>query len=560
MVTARIKALIAPGEYRIVEQTCEEGTTYEELIADYQEAYDHQIALVIVNGKIRELFKKIKEDCDISFITLKDNTGHKTYVRSATMLLMKAIHDVVPEGQIERVKVEYAIGKGYYCSVKGNCQVDYQLTQSIAERMHALVEQDIPIYKKTMPLDDAVKLFVSQGMYDKQKLFRYRRSSFINVYEIDGYFDYYYGYMLPSTGYIKRFTLQQYEDGFVLNLPERQDPTRIEIFEPRKKLFETLKQATDWGNQLGIDTVGDLNDQICHGGLSDLILVQEAQQERRIGEIAKDIAGREGVKFVMIAGPSSSGKTTFSHRLSIQLRTYGLTPHPIALDDYFKNREFTPRDENGDYNFECLEALDVEQFNKDMSRLLDGERVELPSFNFKTGMREYKGNFKQLGPDDVLVLEGIHALNDKMSYSLPLESKYKIYISALTSLNIDEHNRIPTTDGRLIRRMVRDARTRGASAKRTIEMWPSVRRGEEENIFPFQEGADAFFNSTLIYELAVLKQFAEPLLFEITPEDKEYYEAKRLLKFLEYFLGVSSENLPNNSIVREFVGGSCFPV
>lgn len=560
MVTARIKALIAPGEYRIVEQTCEEGTTYEELIADYQEAYDHQIALVVVNGKIRELFKKIKEDCDISFITLKDNTGHKTYVRSATMLLMKAIHDVVPEGQIERVKVEYAIGKGYYCSVKGNCQVDYQLTQSIAERMHALVEQDIPIYKKTMPLDDAVKLFVSQGMYDKQKLFRYRRSSFINVYEIDGYFDYYYGYMLPSTGYIKRFTLQQYEDGFVLNLPERQDPTRIEIFEPRRKLFETLKQATDWGNQLGIDTVGDLNDQICHGGLSDLILVQEAQQERRIGEIAKDIAGREGVKFVMIAGPSSSGKTTFSHRLSIQLRTYGLTPHPIALDDYFKNREFTPRDENGDYNFECLEALDVEQFNKDMSRLLDGERVELPSFNFKTGMREYKGNFKQLGPDDVLVLEGIHALNDKMSYSLPLESKYKIYISALTSLNIDEHNRIPTTDGRLIRRMVRDARTRGASAKRTIEMWPSVRRGEEENIFPFQEGADAFFNSTLIYELAVLKQFAEPLLFEITPEDKEYYEAKRLLKFLEYFLGVSSENLPNNSIVREFVGGSCFPV
>lgn len=560
MVTARIKALIAPGEYRIVEQTCEEGTTYEELIADYQEAYDHQIALVVVNGKIRELFKKIKEDCDISFITLKDNTGHKTYVRSATMLLMKAIHDVVPEGQIERVKVEYAIGKGYYCSVKGNCQVDYQLTQSIAERMHALVEQDIPIYKKTMPLDDAVKLFVSQGMYDKQKLFRYRRSSFINVYEIDGYFDYYYGYMLPSTGYIKRFTLQQYEDGFVLNLPERQDPTRIEIFEPRKKLFETLKQATDWGNQLGIDTVGDLNDQICHGGLSDLILVQEAQQERRIGEIAKDIAGREGVKFVMIAGPSSSGKTTFSHRLSIQLRTYGLTPHPIALDDYFKNREFTPRDENGDYNFECLEALDVEQFNKDMSRLLAGERVELPSFNFKTGMREYKGNFKQLGEDDVLVLEGIHALNDKMSYSLPLESKYKIYISALTSLNIDEHNRIPTTDGRLIRRMVRDARTRGASAKRTIEMWPSVRRGEEENIFPFQEGADAFFNSTLIYELAVLKQFAEPLLFEITPEDKEYYEAKRLLKFLEYFLGVSSENLPNNSIVREFVGGSCFPV
>ena len=288
--------------------------------------------------------------------------------------------------------------------------------------------------------------------------------------------------------------------------------------------------------------------------------MQEALQERRIGEIAKDIASRDGVKFVMIAGPSSSGKTTFSHRLSIQLRTLGLVPHPIALDDYFKNRSETPLDENGDYNFECLEALDVEQFNKDMSDLLAGKEVELPTFNFKTGVREYRGNVKKLGEEDILVLEGIHGLNDAMSYSLPNSSKYKIYISALTSLNIDEHNRIPTTDGRLIRRMVRDARTRGASAKRTIQMWPSVRKGEEENIFPYQEKADAFFNSVLIYELAVLKQFAEPLLFNITEEEPEYYEAKRLLKFLEYFLGVSTEHLPNNSIVREFVGGSCFPV
>lgn len=331
-------------------------------------------------------------------------------------------------------------------------------------------------------------------------------------------------------------------------------------FVPREKLFHTLRQADEWGSKMGIDTVGDLNCQICDGKLNDLILVQEAFQERRIGEIAREIAARGGVKFVMIAGPSSSGKTTFSHRLSIQLRTLGLTPHPIALDDYFVNREDTPLDENGDYNFECLGALDVELFNHDMSKLLAGEEVELPTFNFKTGHREYKGNKKKLGPDDILVLEGIHGLNDKLSYSLPNESKFKIYISALTSLNVDEHNRIPTTDGRLLRRMVRDARTRGASAKRTIQMWPSVRRGEEENIFPFQESADAFFNSALIYELAVLKQFAEPLLFSITPEEPEYHEAKRLLKFLEYFLGVSSEHLPNNSIVREFAGGSCFPV
>ena len=262
----------------------------------------------------------------------------------------------------------------------------------------------------------------------------------------------------------------------------------------------------------------------------------------------------------MIAGPASSGKTSFSHRLSIQLKTLGKTPHPIALDDYFVNREFTPRDENGDYNFECLEAIDVKQFNDDMCRLLAGERVELPSFNFKTGKREYKGNFKQLGPDDILVIEGIHGLNEKTSYALPEESKYKIYLSALTNINIDEHNRIPTTDGRLLRRMVRDARTRGADARRTIDMWASVRRGEEQNIFPFQEDADAMFNSVLIYELAVLKQFAEPLLFQIDKGEPEYYEAKRLLKFLEYFLGVTSESLPNNSLCREFVGGSCFNV
>lgn len=294
--------------------------------------------------------------------------------------------------------------------------------------------------------------------------------------------------------------------------------------------------------------------------MSDLILVQEAEQERKIGEIAKEIVRRGNVKFVMIAGPSSSGKTSFSHRLSIQLRTLGRIPHPIALDNYFVDRELTPRDEKGDYNFECLGAIDVKLFNEDMSRLLSGERVEIPSFNFKVGRREYKGDYMQLGENDILVIEGIHGLNEKMSYALPEESKFKIYISCLTTLNIDRHNRIPTTDGRLLRRIVRDARTRGSSAQRTIQMWNSVRRGEEENIFPFQEGADAMFNSALIYELAVLKTFAEPLLFQIPKGEPEYYEAKRLLKFLDYFLSVPSESLPNNSLCREFIGGSCFQV
>ncbi|MBR7089546.1 MAG: nucleoside kinase, partial [Lachnospiraceae bacterium] len=297
-----------------------------------------------------------------------------------------------------------------------------------------------------------------------------------------------------------------------------------------------------------------------NGHMEDLILVQEAEQERRIAEIASEIASRKDVKFVMIAGPSSSGKTSFSHRLSVQLRTFGLKPHAIGLDDYFVNREDTPRDENGDYNFECIEAIDTKGFNDDMLKLLAGERVELPAFNFKIGKREYHGNYMQLEKDDILVIEGIHGLNDALSYRLPIESKFKIYISALTSINIDQHNRIPTTDARLLRRLVRDARTRGSDAHRTLSMWASVRRGEEENIFPFQEEADIMFNSAQIYELALLKQFAEPLLFSIKKDDPTYYEAKRLLKFLDYFLSLPSEFLPNNSICREFVGGSCFNV
>lgn len=537
-----------------------QGTTFEDVASAYQDKYENLIALVAADGKIRELFKPVEQDCEVKFFTLKDDVGHKTYVRTATMMLVKAISDVLGAELAKTIRVEFAIGRGYYVHSTTDHKIEESMVLKVKERMLQMVTEKIPFQKKAYPLAKAMKLFKEQGMTDKEKLFRYRRSSYVNIYELDGYFDYYYGYMLPDTGYVKYFDLIPYDEGMMLVLPKKAEPTKVDTFVDRPMLYQTLKTSQKWYEQIGIETVGDLNDRICHGSLSELILVQEAEQERKIGEIAKDIVSRGGVKFIMIAGPSSSGKTSFSHRLSIQLRTMGLVPHPIALDDYFVDREKTPRDENGDYNFECLEAIDVEQFNMDMTALLNGETVELPSFNFKTGHREYKGNVKKLGPEDVLVIEGIHGLNDKMSYSLPSKSKYKIYISALTSLNIDAHNRIPTTDGRLLRRMVRDARTRGASAKRTIEMWPSVRRGEEENIFPFQESADAMFNSVLLYELAVLKQFAEPLLFSISPKDPEYYEAKRLLKFLDYFLGVSSENLPNNSICREFVGGSCFNV
>lgn len=551
MITVKIN-----GEERQYPQ----GATYEDVANDYQQEYENLIALAARDGKIRELFKKLTRDCEVTFFTLKDDVGNKTYVRSATMLFLKAVFDVCGREAAQSCRVEFAIGNGSYISPKGKINATEENAAKIRNRMRELVEAKTPFLKRSYSLDNAMELFRKEGMQDKEKLFRYRRGSFVNIYEMDGYYDYYYGYMLPNAGYVKWFDVIAYEDGFMLLLPDKKDPTHVKPFQERKLLFRTLKESEEWGKEIGIETVGDLNDQICRGSLSELILVQEAQQERKIGEIAKSIVDRGGVKFVMIAGPSSSGKTSFSHRLSIQLKTLGKTPHPIALDDYFVNREFTPRDENGDYNFECLEAIDVKQFNDDMCRLLAGERVELPSFNFKTGKREYKGNFKQLGPDDILVIEGIHGLNEKTSYALPEESKYKIYISALTNINIDEHNRIPTTDGRLLRRMVRDARTRGADARRTIDMWASVRRGEEQNIFPFQEDADAMFNSVLIYELAVLKQFSEPLLFQIDKGEPEYYEAKRLLKFLEYFLGVTSESLPNNSLCREFVGGSCFNV
>ena len=538
------------------------GTTFEDVVRKYQEENNGAIALVKENGKIRELNRTVSKDATLEFITLYDTIGHKTYERSATMLFVKALADVVGDKIKGKVKVEFSMAQGVYCSNQGEYEVNDELVEQVNARMQELVNANIPIVKKSYPLSDAIDLFASQGMTDKVNLFKYRMSSTVNVYSIDNYYDYYYGYMLPSTGYIKSFLVINYENGFLLLLPDKKTPFVLDVFEPRQKLFDSMAETTKWGNAVGVGTVGDLNNRICAGSdsMEDLILVQEALQERRIGEIAGEIASREGVKFVMIAGPSSSGKTSFSHRLSIQLRTHGLKPHPVAVDDYFVNREDTPLDENGDYNFECLEAIDVEQFNKDMVALLNGERVELPSFNFKTGHREYNGHFMQLGEDDILVIEGIHGLNDKMSYMLPTESKFKIYISALTCLNIDGHNRIPTTDGRLLRRMVRDARTRGTKAVRTIQMWPSVRKGEEENIFPYQESADVMFNSASVYELAALKLYAEPLLYEIEKDSPEYYEAQRLLKFLGYFVSIPSDKIPINSISREFVGGSIFKV
>ncbi len=424
--------------------------------------------------------------------------------------------------------------------------------------MEELVAAKIPVKKKRYALADGIEILRSQGMLDKEKVLRFRRTSSVNLYEIDGFYDYFYGPMLSNTSEVPYFKVTAYEDGIFMWLPSKEDPNCVNGVMDKEKLFHALRQSDEWGSTLGISNVGELNELIAHGGIQELILVQEALMESRIGDIARSIHKQPKVKFVMIAGPSSSGKTTFSHRLSIQLKTLGLKPHPIAVDDYFVNRENTPKDEDGKYNYECIEAIDCAQFNQDMLDLLAGKAVELPTYNFKTGKREYKGNVTQLGPDDILVIEGIHGLNDKMSEKLDNDCKYRIYISALTTLNIDDHNRIPTTDGRLLRRIVRDARTRNMDAKQTIAMWASVRRGEESNIFPYQENVDVMFNSALIYEIAMLKQYAEPLLLQIEVGEPEYEEAQRLLKFLDFFLNASREMIPKNSITREFVGGSCF--
>ena len=531
-----------------------------DLAKEDQSRFDADIVLANMNGKLMELHKKVPVDCEVSWVTTKDSAGSLAYKRSATLVMLKAIYDVIPKEKIEKVKVDFSLSKGYYCTIKGDVELDKELLDSIESRMKEIVEADIPILKNTYSTADAIERFRKHGMFDKVELFKYRRSSQVNVYSIDGFEDYYYGYMVPSTGYIKHFELYLYDEGYVIQFPVKEEPNTVPIFNPQHKLFSVLKETTRWSEMLGVGTVGDLNNTISAGNINELILVQEALQEKKLAEIAEKIVSDKSKKFIMIAGPSSSGKTTTSHRLAIQLRAHGLKPHQISLDNYFVDRHLTPLDEDGNYNFECLEALDIEGFNKDMTDLLNHKTVEMPSFNFKTGKREYNGKYMTLGENDVLVIEGIHGLNDKLSYSLPKESKFKIYLSALTQLNVDEHNRIPTTDGRLLRRMVRDARTRGASAQKTISMWNSVRRGEEMYIFPFQEQADVMFNSASIYELAVLKQYAEPLLFNIRPDEPEYMEAKRLLKFLDYFLGVTPENIPINSIVREFVGGSCFDV
>lgn len=575
-----VKVTLPDGQVMAV--TASESDTLEAVADRFKDYYEDDIILGIVNGRLRELNKKIKSDCELSFVTTADRDGRRTYRRSVVLLLQRAIYDVY--GSMTQLHVMHSLGEGYYCQLekavecagsqqeKYNEDTDLQGSRENSEKsvtehdidrivcsMYSFVEKDLPITKHSAKTQYAEQLFKEKGLHDKERLLHYRRSSRVNLYELDGVVDYFYGFMAPSTGMLKYFDIVPYENGFVLLFPGANSRS-VEPLVTSNKLFHTLDDSREWSKMLGIGTIGSLNDAIAAGRGQEIMLLQEALMEQKIGNLAAQIASDDKKKFVMIAGPSSSGKTSFANRLSIQLIAKGRKPHPLSLDDYYVDRELCPKHPDGSFDFECLESIDVKLFNEDMNRLLKGEAVDMPSFNFKTGKREYRGRKLTLGADDILVIEGIHGLNDRLSQLIPPEHKFKIYISALTQLNIDEHNPLSTTDERLIRRIVRDARTRGTNAMETIAMWPSVRKGERENIFPFQEQADVMFNSALVYELAVLKVYAEPLLFGIERDCPEYLEAKRLLKLLDYFLPMPADGIPNNSLLREFVGGSCFNV
>ncbi len=537
-----------------------DGCIWQEAAQKFQDLYHHQILLARSGGRLYELHKKCPErELEAEFITAEDKIGSMTYQRSAIFMMLKAFYGICSGTEGFEVIVDYTLGGGFYCYLRGETELTDELLQRVKAKMQEYSEKSLPIMKRSVPTDEATAIFRRVGMRSKEKLFHFRLTSRVNIYSLGNFEDYFYGYMVMDTGYIRLFDLRKYGDGFILLLPTQADPDHLPEFHPMDKLYAAQKSSSEWAERIGVPNIGMLNDQIVKGQTDELILMQEAIFEKTIGNIAMKIA-KNRKKLVLIAGPSSSGKTSFSKRLSIQLRALGFMPHTISVDNYFRNRAEAPRDAEGNYDFESIECVDLPQFQKDMQALLDGKEVELPRYNFFTGMREYQGDRIRLSQNDVLVVEGIHCLNDRMSEHLPVEQRYRIYISALTQMNVDEHNRIPTTDGRLLRRMVRDNRTRGYSAEETILTWKNVRRGEDKNIFPFQESADVIVNSAMIYELPVLKIFAQPLLFQIEKTSPAYQEAKRLLKFLDYVLPISPELIPSNSILREFVGGSCLDV
>jgi uridine kinase len=517
----------------------------------------YPLAGVKVNNKLQSLVFICYKPLEVEFIDISDLSGMRSYVRSLCFILSKAVNNLFPDGNIY---IEHPLSKGYYCDLEAGTAITDEIIEKIKKRMQEIIESDFPFETHSGQTDEIVALFRQYGMEDKALLLETSGSVYSKYNILDGHIDYYYGALLPSTAWVYLFGLERYGKGLLLRVPDMQNPDKLQPFVLQDKMMSVYRELLNYQKTVGLSSVGDLNLANQKGEISDLVKVSEALQERKIASIADEITARysKGVRIVLISGPSSSGKTTFCKRLQIELMANTLRPIGISLDDYYVNRVDTPLDENGEYDYESLYAIDLELFNSDLKKILTGEKVALPTFDFVSGKRVYKGNSIQLKENSVLVMEGIHALNPLLLPEIAADSIYKVYVSALTTISLDNHNWIPTADNRLLRRIVRDFQFRNYSAKETIARWPSVRRGEDKWIFPFQEFANVMFNSAMLYELAALRRLAEPILSGVSPKDAEYSEAYRLLKFLRYFNYIEVDELPNTSLLREFVGGSSF--
>lgn len=536
-----------------------EGSSLLDIYNGFNLAMPYGPVSAKVNNKVESLDFRVYYNKDIEFLDITSSSGMRTYVRSLFFVLVKAVEELYPQGNIS---LEHPISKGYFCKLHIDRTIGLDDVQRIKQKMQEIIAADIPYIRTESHTEEVVRLFEKQGMMDKARLLDTYGQLYSYYYQLGDTVDCYYSSLVPSTGYIRLFDIVKYYDGLLLRIPSRENPTKLEEVVKQEKMLEVFQEYHRWNQILGISTVGDLNVACNHGHATDLINVSEALQEKKIAQIADEITHRnqdgKRVKLVLISGPSSSGKTTFSKRLSIQLMTNGLKPYPISLDDYFVNRNDTPLDENGKHDFESLYAVDLPFFEEQLTTLLNGGEVELPRYNFTTGKREMSGKKLRIDEHMILIIEGIHALNPALTPHIPNENKYKVYVSALTTILLDNHNYIPTTDNRLLRRIIRDYKYRNYSAEETIARWPSVRAGEEKWIFPYQENADAMFNSALLFELAVLKDYVEPVLRKVPNRCPEYSEAHRLLRFLNYFVSVQDKELPPTSLLREFLGGSSF--
>lgn len=536
-----------------------EGSSLLDIYNGFNLAMPYGPVSAKVNNKVESLDFRVYYNKDIEFLDIANSSGMRTYVRSLFFILVKAVEELYPQGSIS---LEHPISKGYFCKLHIDRTIGLDDVQRIKQKMQEIIAADIPYTRTESHTEEVVRLFEKRGMMDKARLLDTYGQLYSYYYQLGDTVDCYYSSLVPSTGYIRLFDIVKYYDGLLLRIPSRENPTKLEEVVKQEKMLEVFQEYHRWNQILGISTVGDLNVACNHGHATDLINVSEALQEKKIAQIADEITHRnqdgKRVKLVLISGPSSSGKTTFSKRLSIQLMTNGLKPYPISLDDYFVNRNDTPLDENGKHDFESLYAVDLPFFEEQLTTLLNGGEVELPRYNFTTGKREMSGKKLRIDEHMILIIEGIHALNPALTPHIPNENKYKVYVSALTTILLDNHNYIPTTDNRLLRRIIRDYKYRNYSAEETIARWPSVRAGEEKWIFPYQENADAMFNSALLFELAVLKDYMEPVLRKVPNRCPEYSEAHRLLRFLNYFVSVQDKELPPTSLLREFLGGSSF--